>query len=141
MGILDDVVVNAKSAAESVGKTAGRLVDVSKLKISISEVNSEITKRFQALGEYIYENHREDFNGDVEFAGKISELDELATQKESLLKDLMQLQNRTICPNCGKHSPAEFTFCSACGTKLATEPPIAPVPPAPEEPQETPPTE
>ena len=41
MGILDDVVVNAKSAAEAVGRKAGQLVDVSKLRISAAEVNSE----------------------------------------------------------------------------------------------------
>lgn len=30
MGILDDVVINAKSAAEAVGKKAGQIMDVSK---------------------------------------------------------------------------------------------------------------
>ena len=37
MGILDDVVINAKSAAEAVGRKAGQIVDVSKLRISAAE--------------------------------------------------------------------------------------------------------
>lgn len=32
MGIFDDVVVNAKSAAQTVGKMAGQFVDMSKLR-------------------------------------------------------------------------------------------------------------
>lgn len=31
MGILDDVVVNAKSAAQTVGRMAGQFVDMSKI--------------------------------------------------------------------------------------------------------------
>ena len=45
MGIFDDVVVNAKSAAQTVGKMAGQFVDMSKLRINMSELNGEITKR------------------------------------------------------------------------------------------------
>ena len=49
MGIFDDVVVNAKSAAQTVGKMAGQFVDMSKLRINMSELNGEITKRYQEL--------------------------------------------------------------------------------------------
>lgn len=59
MGILDDVVINAKTAAEAVGKKAGQIVDVSKLRFNVAELNAEISKRYEALGEYVYENCRE----------------------------------------------------------------------------------
>ena len=39
MGILDDVVINAKSAAHTVGKMAGQSVDMSKLRINSFELN------------------------------------------------------------------------------------------------------
>ena len=44
MGILDDVVINAKTAAEAVGKKAGQIVDVSKLRFNVAELNAEISK-------------------------------------------------------------------------------------------------
>ena len=44
MGIFDDVVVNAKSAAQTVGKMAGQFVDMSKLRINMAELNGEITR-------------------------------------------------------------------------------------------------
>ena len=37
MGVLEDVVINAKSAAETVSKEAGRLVDISRLRFSAAE--------------------------------------------------------------------------------------------------------
>ena len=46
MGILDDVVINAKTAAEAVGKKAGQIVDVSKLRFNVAELNAEIRKHY-----------------------------------------------------------------------------------------------
>ena len=58
MGILDDVMINAKTAAEAVGKKAGQIVDVSKLRFNVAELNAELSKRYEALGEYLYEMPR-----------------------------------------------------------------------------------
>ena len=54
MGILDDVVINAKSAAEAVAE--GR-ADCGCLQAAHqrAELNAEISKRYEALGEYVYE--------------------------------------------------------------------------------------
>lgn len=118
MGILDDVVINAKSAAEAVGKKAGQLVDVSKLRISVAEINSEMSKRFQALGQYVYENARDGLAEDAEAVGKMAEIDELSAQLAAVVKELGDKQNKTICPVCGKQCATCDRFCSVCGTKL-----------------------
>ena len=121
MGILDDVVINAKSAAEAVGKKAGQIVDVSKLRINVAEVNAEISKRYEALGEYVYENGREKLAEDAEAVGKMAEMDELVNQRNTLTKELVDKQNKVVCPGCGKQSPISAAYCSNCGTKLDTE--------------------
>lgn len=119
MGILDDVVVNAKSAAEAVSRKAGQIVDVSKLHINAAELNSEISKRYQALGQYVYENVRETVSGDAEAAGKMAELDELMVQHSAVQKELNDKQNKILCPGCGKSCSTNSSYCSTCGTKLA----------------------
>lgn len=118
MGILDDVVINAKSAAEAVGKKAGQIVDVSKLRFNLAELNSEITKRYQSLGEYIYEEHKELLAEDAEAMGKVAELDELKAQAAAVSKELNDKSNKVVCPGCGKQCPSDSSFCSTCGTKL-----------------------
>ena len=49
MGILEDVVINAKSAANAVGKSATKLYDLSKLKVSAADLNGDINKRWAGL--------------------------------------------------------------------------------------------
>ena len=92
MGILDDVVVNAKSAAEAVGKKAGQLVDVSKLRINVAELNAEISKRYEALGEYVYETCRETLAEDAEAVGKMAA--ETASWGDARLAGLSRARNR-----------------------------------------------
>lgn len=122
MGILDDVVINAKSVAEAVGRKAGQLVDVSKLRVAAAEVNAEITKRYQTLGQYVYENSREALAADPEAMGQVAELDGLLEQLGIVNKELNDKQNRTVCPTCGKHCGSADAFCSTCGAKLANDP-------------------
>lgn len=137
MGLFDDVVINAKSAAEAVGKKAGQLVDASKLRFSVAELNAEISKHYEALGQYVYENCREALTGDPELVGKFAELDELKLQHAALTKELTDKQNKVVCPTCGKQSANSVRFCSNCGTQLVEEPaPVEETPTTAEEPTE-----
>jgi len=122
MGIFDDVVINAKSAAEAVSRKAGQLVDVSKLRISAAEINAEIAKRYEVLGQYVYECCRDTLSADPEAVGQMAEIDELKAQQAAIAKELGDKQNKVFCPTCGKQSPISATFCSACGTKLVPDP-------------------
>ena len=80
MGIFDDVVVNAKSAAQTVGKMAGQFVDMSKLRINMAELNGEITKRYQGLGRFIYEAKKAGSADEAELADQIAGIDDLYAQ-------------------------------------------------------------
>ena len=118
MGILDDVVINVKSAAEFVGNKAGQIVDISKLRINISELNNEITKRYTELGQYIYDVKK---NGEVNeeiVTEKIAEIDEFTAQLSAVVQEMGAMQNKVPCPVCGKQCQAETAYCSFCGAKL-----------------------
>lgn len=118
MGILDDVVINAKSAAQTVGKVAGQFVDISKLRINLSELNAEIGRRYQELGQFIYEGKKAGEADEAELEEKILSIDDLYAQLASVSAQLASLQNRTTCPACGKQMSTEAVFCSHCGMKL-----------------------
>ena len=118
MGVLDDVILNAKSAAEAVGKKAGQIVDSSKIRIGISELNSEISKCYQVIGQYVHENCKELLADDENAMGVISAIDTAIEQREVLKKELLDMQNKSVCHNCGVETAIEQSFCSSCGTKL-----------------------
>ena len=94
MGILDDVVVNAKSAAQTVGKMAGQFVDMSKLRINLSELNGEINRRYQELGQFIYEAKKAGTADETELDEKIAGLDDLYAQLAAVSAQLAALQNK-----------------------------------------------
>lgn len=95
MGLFEDVVINAKSAANVVGKKAGQLMDISKLKISAAELNNEINKKYEALGKAVYDAKKVDGDPSDLIAESIVAIDELGEQlaaineqiEEASLKD------------------------------------------------------
>lgn len=121
MGIIDDMVVNVKSAAEAVGKTTGKLVDLSKLKVAAAELNAEVVERYEALGQYVYNNCRALLGTDVEAAGKMAEIEEMQAQLGVINKEILTKQNKKVCPTCGHQALLENVYCSVCGTKLPEE--------------------
>ena len=106
MGILDDVVINAKTAAEAVGKKPGRLWMSPSCAFNVAELNAEISKRYEALGEYVYENCREALAEDAESVGKMAEIDELVNQRNILTKELVDKQNKVVCPPAASRAPS-----------------------------------
>ena len=130
MGIFDDVITNAKSAAQTVGKVAGQFVDMSKLRLNLAELNGEINKRYQELGQFIYEAKKAGAADEIELAEKIAVLDELYAQFAAVSEQLAALQNKITCPSCGKRLDMGAMFCSHCGMKLMDIPaePAAEVP-------------
>lgn len=84
MGLFEDVVINAKTAANAVGKKAGQLVDVSKLKISAAELNIEINKQYEALGKAVYDAKKADSDPADLVAEAMVAIDELQEQLDAL---------------------------------------------------------
>lgn len=118
MGIFDDVVTNARSAAQAVGKAAGQFVDMSKLRLNLAELNGEINKQYQALGQFVYEAHKAGNTDETGFAEKLAALDELYAQFAAVSAQLAALQNKVTCPACGKQVDVDAMFCCHCGMKL-----------------------
>lgn len=118
MGILDDVVVNAKSAVGAVGKKAEKVVDVSKLRFAIADLKKEIADKMESLGFYVYESVKdEDFTVDS-IAERREEIDNLYLQLNSLEEQLAAAKNKLRCPACSYDNSKEAVYCMKCGTKL-----------------------
>ena len=59
MGLFENIVSNAKQAANVVGKKTGELVDTSKLKLQAVDLNSDIKRNYEALGRAVYESRKQ----------------------------------------------------------------------------------
>ena len=105
MGLLEDVVVNAKSAVNVMGKTAGKIVDISKLRISAAELNGEISKRYESLGRMVYDAQKTDNDATDLVRECVNAIDDLYEQLDAVNEQISSMRNRTVCKGCGAENP------------------------------------
>ena len=120
-GFFDDIVVNAKSAANTVGKKANQIKDYSKLKYSESGIKSEIAKKKQELGNYIYNCSKMGDIDKIVMQGFVAEIDELEENLQITREMLTVAKNKVTCKYCKAENDREFVFCCKCGSKLDKE--------------------
>lgn len=117
MGLFEDVVINAKSALNVVGKKAGKIVDVSKLKISAVEIQNKIAKLYEELGRCAYKSFK---NGNTlscveEYAKKI---DILKEEFISIDEKIAEMKKKVRCSQCGFINLEDAVYCCKCGAKI-----------------------
>lgn len=118
MSMLDDMIVNAKSAADAVGKTASKLVDISKLRISVADLNAEINKKYEELGRAVYEAKKADADFEQIIAENVTSIDDLKEQLAAVNAQLASARQKTVCSYCGHENDPDAVFCGKCGHKL-----------------------
>jgi len=121
MGLLDDIIINAKSAATTVGAKAGQIKEYSKLKYSEAGIKGEITKKKQELGDYVYCCTK---TGDVDNEKLQKMVDDISELEENLqiTREMITVaKNKVVCGNCKAENEKNAAYCSKCGKKLEAE--------------------
>ncbi len=118
MGMFDDVVVNAKAAANAFSKKAGNIYDISKLKFSASSIKGEISKKYTELGELIYAKENNKPVTDEAVKSKIQEITNLKADLAAVTELLAAAKNLMVCPVCSAVIANDSLFCNKCGTKI-----------------------
>ena len=77
----DDVVVNAKTAAEAVSKKAAQVYDASRHKFTAAEIRGDINNKLKDLGKFTYKERVHGVDMSAEINAAIAEIKEL---KENL---------------------------------------------------------
>ncbi|MDR1001899.1 MAG: hypothetical protein LBL82_01320 [Oscillospiraceae bacterium] len=121
MGIFEDVVLNAKTAANTVGKKAGEIIDISKLRLSAGEINGEIGKRYEALGRVVYDSKKDGTNIDALAAECVKSIDALYERLDIVNAKLAKLRHKYQCGSCGASNEIDSVYCNRCGKRLYDE--------------------
>ena len=121
MGILDDVMVNMKSAANTVSKRTGEIVDYSKLKFTASGLATEIRKKYQTLGEEVYTCTKIGAEDSTSIELLIDEIDQLKAQLEATNEMIMAAKNKILCPVCKAELDKDSIFCNKCGSRIESD--------------------
>ena len=121
MATFDDVVDKAKDFAETAGKTAEKVVEVSKLKLQVSQINSEVKRAYEKLGSAVYHMKKANYEDEGLIASVVEEIDGLFADKDAVEAKLAALRNQMICDTCGAKNPKDAVYCVKCGSRLQDE--------------------
>lgn len=118
MGVLEDAVIKAKSAADYAGKKTGEFVELSKLRIAASEVEKKIDFEYAELGKMVYKAAKEQTDCTEYVGEKAAAIDALFSEHAELSDKIGALRSLKKCPVCAYENPQDAVFCNKCGEKL-----------------------
>ena len=118
MSIFEDAVIGAKNVTVSVGEKAGRLVDISRLRLSAAEISRDIARRYEAMGRAVYDANKvgEDVDGII--AECAIGIDALYTRLDDINIKIARLKEKKYCTGCGALIDDNALFCSRCGARI-----------------------
>ena len=106
-----------KLTREAVDKTK-KVIDKTKYNYTISGLESSCKDYLAELGKKLYEEYQ---NG-AEFEGDILEncqkIDELRKDIDEIKGKIADINDGTICQNCGALIDTDASFCKKCGNKI-----------------------
>ncbi len=109
----------ALDLANATGKKTGEIVESSKLKLQISQLNNDLDKIYQKMGQLAYQQIKSDVNNASTLQAKAEEADALIRQIEELSDKVAEVTNQSKCESCGSNNNSGVAFCSRCGAGLA----------------------
>ncbi|PWM38520.1 MAG: zinc ribbon domain-containing protein [Clostridiales bacterium] len=138
MGTLDSIFNKARDVANDMGKKAGDVVEVSKLKLSVVSLESDIEKIYAKLGLMVYEMVKAGSENRGLIDGCVAEIDALKGKLGEINAKVDELKNVRRCDSCGAAVELSAQFCPMCGNLIKSQPEAEAAPQeeaAPEEPQ------
>lgn len=125
MGTLDDIFNRARDVANDLGQKANDVVEISKLKLSIVSLGSDIDKVYQKLGLMVYEMVKSGSENRELIDGCVAEVDALKQKLDEVNARVDALKNVRRCDSCGNAVDISAQFCPMCGSLIQkTEPTV-----------------
>jgi len=119
---MDNFFSGIRNTADKVAKKSGELFELSKTKINIANIKSEINSKFKILGEMLYISHKDSAEADAERIEQvIAEIDSLYEKLSDYDEIAAGLTSKKFCPSCDKKNDASATFCSSCGYNFTSD--------------------
>ena len=118
MGIMDSFWTTAKSAIDFAGEKTETAIEISKLKMRESQVNSDIRKGYEKIGNLVYNSTKKQVNSDDLVRVCIADIDRLLAELAEIHQQLCKLRKQIKCSKCGMMNPQAAAFCSRCGGDL-----------------------
>ena len=124
MSMFDDLIVNARSAVDTVSGKAGKVIDRTKLFLAASDIKAELSKKYHILGRVCYEANKTGQNYDSGIKQLHEEIKELNEQLATVNEMIENTREKIKCPECSTYNARGAVYCNKCGKKLPVTKPL-----------------
>ena len=115
----DTAAAKAKELAGIASKKTSEAVEISKLKMQASQVNSMIHSTYERIGTLVYDQEKTGVDNYDIIAVCISEVDSLLVDLNEINDKITYIKNGQVCPNCGAPNPSGAGYCASCGGSMS----------------------
>ena len=107
----------ASNTYNTVADKSGKLIEETKLKISISDKETDIDEIYEEIGKAIYTTYKSGEDVGKDFTKQCKKIDKLNDEINEMNKKILFNKNLSKCENYGETIPLESKFCTNCGEK------------------------
>lgn len=119
MEFLDQVKKTATDVAQKVAKKSNELVEVSKIKYEVYDLNADIKKLYTEIGKQVYNQMKNSEALPEEISMKCEIIEAKFAKIEALKRKEKDLKKQITCPVCQKECADTDEVCPYCGADLA----------------------
>lgn len=117
MGVFEDTITKAREIIGETGRATTDLIEVQKLKFSVSSMKSAIRKNYELLGQYTYLSIVNNEDNSVAVEELAAEITDQKQKLKELEKKIADTKGKVVC-SCGCVNSDTAKFCSNCGKEL-----------------------
>ncbi len=117
MGFFEDLGKKVNETTASFQETTNRIEKENKYKKTISQNNKKIDAIYIEIGKKVYESDKNDKSAISFIDARKKEISEILTENDKLQTEILDLNNKKRCSNCGKEIEKNAPFCTYCGEK------------------------
>ncbi len=115
---MEKIFSDIKKTVDGAVKKSGELVEITKLKLAITDTKNKIDSRLKALGKLVYDASGPEYSEQEGAEAIVEELNDLYKELKSQEEHLADLKNEVICKKCGSSCSDDSAYCKKCGAKL-----------------------
>ncbi len=118
MSAFGSVMNMVRDAASIATKKTGTAVELSKLKLQIMQLRSQMQSTYERIGILTYEQQKNGTDNFELVSVCIKEVDSLLVQINEINASIAAIKDGIRCPNCNAANPVNTTYCKSCGVNL-----------------------
>ena len=114
----EDILGKTRDAAEYVGKKTEDFVELTKLRLALSDTEKELAATMEGLGRLVYDARKSGADVTALLDEAVATADALQKKAEGLREQIYAYKKVKRCAACQAINREDAAYCKACGAKL-----------------------